>query len=251
MNLLRILIVDDESLARERLRGMLRHEPDIEIIGECANGEDALAVIQAQTPDLVFLDMQMPVVAGLQVIARLPARQRPAIVFATAHGQYAVEAFAVAAVDYLLKPFDLDRLRLALQRARDHQQARSAGQSGAPGEALTARKNERLAVRTDGRIIFLRLNEIIRIEADDNHVVLHLAENRLQLRDTLGALEARLDPLAFARVNRSTIVQVDQIRELQPAQHGDYTVVLRDGTKLPLSRSLRGRLDHFMGGRAP
>ncbi|HEV8702311.1 MAG TPA: response regulator, partial [Candidatus Polarisedimenticolia bacterium] len=124
MNLMRILIVDDETLARDRLRALLRQEPDLEIIGECANGEEALVAIRVGAPDLVFLDMQMPGGDGLQVVARLPEDRRPAIVFATAHEQYAVDAFDVAAVDYLLKPFDLDRLRLALQRARDHLQAR-------------------------------------------------------------------------------------------------------------------------------
>ena len=244
MDLLRILIVDDEPLARDRLRGLLRAEPAVEIIGECANGEEALAAIRARTPDLVFLDMQMPGGDGLQVIARLPVEGRPAIVFATAHEQYAVDAFDVAAVDYLLKPFDLDRLRLAVQRARDHLAERGAARPPAPA----VRKHERLAVRTDGRIVFLRLNEIIRIEAADNHVVLHLAAERLQLRDTLTAIEARLDPLAFVRVNRSTIVQLDQVRELQPAMHGDYTIVLRDGTRVPLSRSLRSQLERFAPG---
>jgi two-component system LytT family response regulator len=242
MSLLRILIVDDEALARDRLRGLLKQEPDTEIIGECANGAEALAAIRAGTPDLVFLDMQMPGGDGLQVIARLPEDRRPAIVFATAHDQYAVEAFDVAAVDYLLKPFDLDRLRLALQRARDYLLARAAPGNVTPGEPVATRKTERLAVRTDGRIVFLRLNEIIRVEADDNHVVLHLANGRLMLRDTLTALESRLDPAVFLRVNRSTVVHVDQIRELQPALHGDYTILLRDGTRLPLGRNMGARL---------
>lgn len=242
MNLLRILIVDDEALARDRLRSLLRREPDLEIIGECANGEEALAAIRVGAPDLVFLDMQMPGGDGLQVVARLPEDRRPAIVFATAHDRYAVDAFDVAAVDYLLKPFDLDRLRLALQRARDYLQARVAPRSAAAGESVEPRRADRLAVRTDGRIVFLRLNEIIRVEADDNHVVLHLATGRLTLRDTLTALEARLDPALFVRVNRSTLVQIDQVKELQPALHGDYTILLRDGTRLPLSRNLSGKL---------
>ncbi len=242
MNRLRILIVDDEALARDRLRGLLRQEPDLEIIGECASGEEALAAIRVGAPDLVFLDMQMPGGDGLQVVAQLPADRRPAIIFATAYDQYAVNAFDVAAVDYLLKPFDLDRLRLALQRVREHLQVRVAPGGLPAGEASGPHKVDRLAVRTDGRIVFLRLNEIIRAEADDNHVILHLATGRLTLRDTLTALEARLDPSLFVRVNRSTVVQIDQIKELQPAPHGDYTILLRDGTRLPLGRNMSARL---------
>lgn len=244
MTPLRVLIVDDEPLARSRLRGMLRGEAGLELVGECTNGEEALATITQQTPDLVFLDMQMPGMDGLQVVTRLPTGRQPAIVFATAHEQYAVDAFDVAAVDYLLKPFDVDRLRLALQRARDFLQGGAAARSPA-GSETSAPWRERLVVRTDGRIVFVRLTEIIWVEADDNYVVLHLTSGRLMLRDTLTAIEERLDPASFARVNRSALVQVDQIRELQLAQHGDYTVVLRDGTKLPLSRSLRGQLERF------
>ena len=242
MSPMRTLLVDDEALARDRLRSLLRREPAVEIIGECASGEDALAAIHTGEPDLVFLDMQMPRGDGLQVIAQLPEGRRPAIVFATAHESYAVAAFAVAAVDYLLKPFDLERVQLAVQRAREYLQARVTLGAG-PG---AAGKPGRLAVRTEGRIVFLRLPDIIWIEADDSHVVLHLASGQLLLRDTLAAVEARLDPAAFVRVNRSTQVQVDQIKELQPALHGDYTITLRDGTKLPLSRSLRGQLDRIV-----
>lgn len=250
MGSLRILIVDDEPLARDRLRGMLRAEPDLEVVAESADAAQALAAIDAHAPDLIFLDMQLPGSDGLEVLARLPVERRPAVVFATAHEEYAVKAFAVSAVDYLLKPFDLERLRLALRRAREHLQARALERTpAAPGPGAGWR-NERLAVRTEGRIVFLRASEIIRIEADDDHVMLHLVSGQLTLRDTLAAIAARLDPAAFVRVNRSTLVQFDQIRELQPALHGDYTITLRDGTKLPLSRSLRGQFDRFSGRSA-
>ena len=250
---IRILIVDDEPLARERLRGMLQTEPALEIVGECGSGTEAIAAIKNSPPDLVFLDMQMPGCDGLQVLAEIPADKRPAIVFATAHERFALDAFDVQAIDYLLKPFDRERLQTALRRVQEHLRARRAGDLGKKIETLLAeapaseRKNERLAVKADGRLVFLRPDEIIWVEAADNYVVLHLATGRLMLRETMGAIEARLGTASFGRVNRSAIVHLDQIKEIQPALHGDYSVVLRDGTQLPLSRSLRGQLDKFAG----
>jgi two-component system LytT family response regulator len=241
---LRTLIVDDEPLARDRLRGFLRTEPDIEIIGECGSGPDAIAVIRSAAPDLVFLDMQMPGCDGLQVLAELPEGRRPAIVFATAHERFAVDAFEVEAVDYLLKPFDRERCRQALRRVRDARQRTREPQAAVP--AAPAAKSDRIAVKADGRLVFLQPDEIVRVEAADNYVMLHLTNGRLMLRETMTAIETRLGTGSFARINRSAIVHLDQIREIQPAQHGDYTVVLRDGTRLPLSRSLRGQLDKFM-----
>lgn len=240
---LRVIIVDDEPLARDRLRGMLRTEPGVEIVAECASGDEALAALRFATPDLLFLDMQMPGGNGLQLLERLPAGRRPAIVFATAHEQFAVEAFNVAAVDYLLKPFDRDRLRLAVQRVREHLLLARAGSSQGEG----TRAIERLVVRVDGRIIFMRLEEIVWAEAADNYVILHFGTGQLMVRETLGAIESRLGG-GFTRVNRSAVVQVDQIRELQPALHGDYLLVLRDGTKLPLSRALRAQFERFAPG---
>jgi two-component system LytT family response regulator len=241
---IRTLIVDDEPLARDRLRGFLRAEPSVEVTGECGSGPEAIAMIKAATPDLVFLDMQMPGCDGLQVIAQLPEDQRPAIIFATAHERFALDAFDVAAVDYLLKPFDRERFQQALRRAQDHLQ-RQRGTEILPASAGGVPKPDRIAVKADGRLVFLQPAEIIRVEAADNYVMLHLTTGRLMLRETMGAIETRLGTQQFARVNRSAIVQLDQIKEIQPAQHGDYTVVLRDGTKLPLSRSLRGQLDKF------
>jgi len=239
---IRTLIVDDEPLARDRLRGFLKAEPAVEVIGECGSGTDAIIAIRSAAPDLVFLDMQMPGCDGLQVLAELPEGKRPAIVFATAHEKFAVDAFDVSAVDYLLKPFDRERLQQALRRVQDFLQ-RSPGSAGTP--ASPAPKADRITVKADGRLVFLKPDEIVRVEAADNYVTLHLLSGRLMLRETMTAIEARLGTLSFVRVNRSAIVHLDQIKEIQPAQHGDYTVVLRDGTKLPLSRSLRGRLEKF------
>ncbi|HEY5552686.1 MAG TPA: LytTR family DNA-binding domain-containing protein [Opitutaceae bacterium] len=241
---IRTLIVDDEPLARVRLRGFVQAEPAFEVIGECGSGTEAIAAIRSATPDLVFLDMQMPGCDGLQVLSELAEDQRPAIIFATAHERFALDAFDVAAVDYLLKPFDRDRCAQALRRAQQliHHR-RAAVPAPAPGG-----KVDRITVKADGRLVFLKPEEIVRVEAADNYVLLHLVDGRLMLRETMAAIEARLGAQGFARINRSAIVNLDQIREIQPAQHGDYTVVLRDGTKLPLSRSLRGQLGRLGGG---
>lgn len=252
MTKLRVLIVDDEPLARERVRALLATEPSAEIIGECGNGPDAVAAIRKQKPDIVFLDMQMPGCDGLQVVDELPADNRPAIVFVTAHERFAVEAFGVHATDYLLKPFDQERLALAFKRATDQIRARRAGDLNTKLESLLAegapapKRPGRLAFKSDGRVVFLKPEDIIWVEAADNYVLLHLVDApRLMLRDTLSSLEERLGAGEFVRVNRSAIVRVEQVKELQPTFHGDYTVVLRDGTRLPLSRSYRGQLERF------
>jgi|APLak6261672214_1056088.scaffolds.fasta_scaffold00143_3 two-component system, LytTR family, response regulator len=243
---IRTLIVDDEPLARDRLRSFLQTEPIVELVGECATGPDAISAIRSLAPDLVFLDMQMPGCDGLTVIAQLPEDRRPAIVFATAHEKFAVDAFDLAAVDYLLKPFDRERCQQALRRVQLHLQL-NGGRAAGPVAAAPA-KADRITVKTDGRLVFLRPEEIVRVEAADNYVMLHLQDGRLMVRETMAAIETRLGPEQFVRINRSAIVQLDQIREVQPANHGDHTVVLRDGTRLPLSRSLRGRLDRFTPG---
>jgi two-component system, LytTR family, response regulator len=243
---IRTLIVDDEPLARDRLRGFLQADPGIELVGECGSGPEAVALIKTAAPDLVFLDMQMPGCDGLQVVTQLPEEKRPAIIFATAHERFAVDAFDLAAVDYLLKPFDRDRFQQALRRAQDHLQRQRSPEAPVP----PAPKTDRITVKADGRLVFLKPEEIVRVEAADNYVMLHLAAGRLMLRETMSAIETRLGTVNFVRVNRSAIVNLEELREIQPAQHGDYTVVLRDGTKLPLSRSLRGRLDRFVGGNA-
>lgn len=248
---IRTLIVDDEPLARERLRGMLAAEDSVEIVGECRSGTEAIATLQRTPLDLVFLDMQMPGCDGLQVIAGLPESNRPAIVFATAHERFALDAFEVQAVDYLLKPFDRERFQTALRRVREFLSRRAAGARSGDAGPVAGRgavKNERLTVKADGRLVFLRSEEIIWVEAADNYVVLHLTTERLMLRETMAAIEARLGATNFARINRSAMVHRDQIKELQPGNHGDYVVLLRDGTKLPLSRSLRGQLDRVIGG---
>jgi two-component system LytT family response regulator len=252
---MRVLIADDEPLARSRLRAMLRQEPAVEIIGECATGPDAIAVIRAEAPDAVFLDLQMPGCDGLTVAAEQPVENRPVIVFVTGHDRHAVDAFRLGATDYLLKPFDQERLRAALQRIGEHLRARQAGAIESKIETMLARSSNaargpaRFAVKLRGRVVFLVPEDICRVEAADNYVILHLVTGeRHMLRESLQAVEERLGAGRFARVNRSTLVQLEQIRELRSNAYGDHTVILRNGTRVPLSRKLRGKLADLVGG---
>ena len=250
---IRVLIVDDEPLARDRLRTWLLDEPAIEIVGECGSGTEALGVLRSTPLDLVFLDVEMPGCNGLQVVNELPVEGRPAVVFVTAHERFALDAFEVQAVDYLLKPFDRERFQTALRRVEEHLRARRSGQLEEKLESLLAdaavpsKTPERLTVKADGRLVFLKPSDIVWVEAADNYIILHLVEGRLMLRETLAALEKRLGTTSFARVSRSALVHLDQIKELQPTFHGDFVVVLRNGTKVPLSRSLRGQFSRFTG----
>jgi two-component system LytT family response regulator len=251
---LRILIADDEPLARARLLALLPKDVDIEIVGEYATGTEAVEAIRRDKPDIAFLDMQMPGCDGLQVVGALAPEERPAVVFVTAHDKFAVDAFGVRAVDYMLKPFDRERLETALERAAEYVSTRRAGALGARIEGLIAgagaaqpQKPERLAVKADGRYVFLRFDEIIWVEAADNYVVIHTSGGeRLMPRDTLTSIEERLGPQQFTRASRSALVRIDQVRELQPSAQGDYNILLRNGTLVPLSRALRGRFGKFL-----
>jgi two-component system LytT family response regulator len=251
---LRILIADDEQLARERLRALLPADIACEVVAECSSGTEAVEAIRRERPDVAFLDMQMPGCDGLGVVAALAPGDRPAIVFVTAHDKFAVDAFGVRAVDYVLKPFDRARLEVALERAAEYVGARRAGALGARIESLLATagapqpaRPERLAVKADGRFVFLKFDEIVWIEAADNYVVIHTtAGERLMPRDTLSSIEERLGSAQFTRVNRSALVRVDQVKELQPNAQGDYTILLREGTRIPLSRGLRSRFEKFL-----
>lgn len=253
MTKLRILVADDEPLARARLLSLLPKDVPIEIIGEYADGTSAAEAIRRDKPDIVFLDMQMPGCDGINVVSGLEAAERPAIVFVTAHDKFAVDAFGVRAVDYVLKPFDRERLETALGRAAEYVNARKAGDIGAKLEGMLAGANtaqakpERLAVKADGRFVFLRFDEIVWIEAADNYVVIHTTSGeRLMPRDTLTSIEERLGTQFFTRVNRSALVRTDQVKELHPNEQGDYTILLRNGTRIPLSRALKGRFERFL-----
>jgi two-component system LytT family response regulator len=254
---LRILVADDEPLARARLLALLPKDVSIEIIGEYANGTEAAEAIRRDKPDIVFLDMQMPGCDGLGVVAGLAPGERPAVVFVTAHDKFAVEAFGVRAVDYVLKPFDGRRLEIALERAAEYVNARRAGSLSERIEDLLAntgaagpRRKERLAVKADGRYVFLDLDEIVWVEAADNYVVIHASSGgRSITRDTLSSIEERLGSELFTRINRSAVVRIDQVKELQPTSQGDYKILLRDGTLLPLSRGARERIEKLLTGK--
>jgi two-component system LytT family response regulator len=242
---LRILIVDDESVARRRIRRLLAAEPDVAVIGECGDGASAIATIGAERPNLVFLDVQMPERDGFEVLQALPTPELPAILFVTAYDRYALRAFDVHAIDFLLKPFTRERFRIALARARERLERRDRD-AGLAALAASLRERprylSRVPVRTAGRIVLVDLTTVDWLEAADNYVLLHVRSREYLLRETLAALEAQLDPDRFARIHRSAIVQIDRIVELHPATHGDFDVLLRDGTRLTLSRTWRERL---------
>ena len=251
----RVLIVDDEELARQRLQRLLAAETDVEIIGEASDGVQAVDSIRRLMPDLVFLDVQMPEVDGFAVLERLRPRPAPAIIFVTAHDDYALRAFDVHAVDYLRKPFDAARFKEAFARARQRlagvgaeDQARKIDALLAQVEAQPPRSRERLMVRTDGRLYFVRIDDIDWIEAAGNYVKLHVGRDTHLMRETMMGIEKMLDPTRFLRIHRSAIVNLDRVREMQPWFSGEYTVILRDGTQLRLSRVYRERLETWMHG---
>ena len=255
MSKIRTLVVDDEPMARERVLALLRQEQDVEVIGECGDGSQAVSAIQQQSPDLVFLDVQMPGCTGFDVIQSVGADRMPTVVFVTAYDEYALKAFEVHALDYLLKPFGKDRFQETLKHAREALDHRRAGELGRRLLALVQdvkpepQRQDRLVVKSGGRVFFLRTEEIDWIEASGNYVRLHLGEEGHLFRETMNNMEAKLDPRRFARIHRSRIVNVERIRELQPWFNGEYVVILRDGTRLTLSRNYRERLQEHLGSR--
>jgi two-component system LytT family response regulator len=239
------LIVDDEPLARKRIRRLLAEEGDLVIVGEAAGGEEALGLIAEQAPQVVFLDVQMPRMDGFEVVRRIPPESRPLIVFATAYQQYALEAFRAAAVQYLLKPVEREQLRLALTRVRELVAARSKPSLSAFLERVQQRTAfmQHVAVKSKGRVQLVPIDEIDWFESAGNYVRLHVGSERFLLRETMQGLEQKLDPTRFVRIHRTTIVNIQRIRDTRPASHGDHIVVLHDGTQLQMSRAYRERLD--------
>jgi len=241
---IRVLLSDDEALARERLRSLLEEEPDLEIVAECGDGKTAIATIQRERPDLVFLDIQMPEVDGFGVVYEL-RDEMPLTIFVTAYDRYAMKAFEVHALDYLLKPVGKERLQEAVTRARRQLQRPPDGtfqrrvlEMLADMEARQ-QTPERIIIKSDGEIVCLKPNEIDWAESAGNYVCLHVGGATHILRETITALESRLGPRQFMRVHRSTLVNVDRIKTLKPSLYGDYSILLRDGTKLTLSRGFR------------
>ena len=271
---LRVLLVDDEPLVRRGLRTFLAAEADVTVVGECRDGREAVEQVRALRPDLVFLDVQMPELDGFAVLDALGGDVPPAVVFVTAFDAYAIRAFDVHAVDYLLKPFDETRFRTAMSRVRERL-ARAAPTSATARDAdLEARIDARLdarldallaqlrddgrlpraewltriAIRETDRVTYVAVTDVDWLEADDNYVRVHARGNARLVRETLKSLEARLDPQRFARVHRSAIVNLERVRELRPTFNGEYVLVLATGAKLTLSRGYRDAFFDRMGG---
>ena len=241
-----VLIVDDEPLAREGLRLLLADEPGIGTVSEARNGAEAVAMVRKRKPDLVFLDVQMPEMDGFGVLRELGAEDMPPLIFVTAHDQYAIRAFEVNAIDYLLKPVTGERFQQALARVRerlsaqgpDNQHVRELLQTlGAPPKYLA-----RVALRSAGRISFVNVEDILYMQAAENYVQLHLKGSRHLLHVPIATLEASLDPDMFLRIHRSLIVNVKQVQELETGAHGEYIVVLKGGTRLQSSRSYHEKI---------
>jgi two-component system, LytTR family, response regulator len=248
---IRALIVDDEQRVRRRVRKLLDADPEVELVGECADGRAAIAAIQAHRPDLVFLDVEMPRIDGFDVLAQIGPGRMPLVVFVTAHGQYAVRAFEVHAVDYLLKPYTDARFQEALRQAKHRLQTEHDDEINARTSALLAALRndylERLIVKTNAAALIIKVAAIDWIEAEDKYVRLHVGTESYLLRETISNLEGRLDPKRFHRIHRSSIVNLDRIQKLETWFHHEYQVVLRDGTKLVMSRSQRKRLGEKLG----
>lgn len=260
----RTLIVDDERMARKRLRTLLTADADVDVVGECTNGRDAVTAIREREPDLVFLDVQMPELDGFAVVQAIGVQRMPVTVFVTAFDQYALRAFDAHALDYLTKPFDRERFHASLGRAKDQVRLREVAkkqvESAAPGSSASdtglrdrlmslldglARRQQyasRLMVKSAGRVVFLRVDEIDWIEAAGSYVRLHVGRDGHLLHEGITSVASRLDPTRFARVHRSTIVNLDRVRELQPWFHGDAIAILRDGTRIQVSRTYRDAL---------
>lgn len=281
----RVLIVDDEALARQRVRRLLQNETDVEVVGEAESGHDAVAMIRALQPDLVCLDVQMPGLDGFGVLAEIDGGHVPMVLFITAYDEHAQRAFDVHAVDYVLKPVDADRFRAAFDKARKQRanavaaerlgelletvrrladggagEGRGDGVSallgsaagatapaGAPANGANGRYASRILVKQDGRMFFVKTTEIDWIEADRNYVRLHVGKTAHTIRERISHLEETLDPRLFARIHRSTIVNLNRVREMQQWFSGDYVVILEDGTRLRLSRHYRDRVEKQVG----
>ena len=252
MDRISTLIVDDEKPARRRLAELLGREQHIEVVGEARDGREAVDLIRAQPPDLMFLDIQMPDLDGFAVIAALEPEQQPVTVFVTAYDRYAIQAFEARAVDYLLKPFSDQRFEDALRRACQFLRSRSADDVHVAGPMPDDRAEskagflERFVLKAAGRVTFLGVEDVDWIEASGVYVNLHAGARSHLYRSSLAHLLQRLDPQRFVRVHRSLAVNTTRIRELQPRSHGDYTVVLKDGTELVMSRGFRPQFEHWL-----
>lgn len=255
MTAIRTVVVEDEPVSRERLVALLADEPEVEVVATCADGRSAAETIAAAEPDLVLLDIQLPELDGLSLARTLAGDRRPAVVFITAHDQYALPAFEIHALDYLLKPFSEERFRESIAHVRRHLQQQHAttlgrqilammpevGFAGVPAKPVP-RRPQRLAVKGGGRVYFVKADDIDYCEAAGNYACLHAGSQTHLIRETMNSLEARLDPEVFVRIHRSVIVNVERIQEIQSTMGGESIVRLRDGTRLTMSRGYRDAL---------
>lgn len=248
-----MLIVDDEPLGREIIKAMLEDESEIDVLAECENGKQAIETINSLNPDLIFLDIEMPKINGFDVINAIDKNKLPYIIFITAYDNYAIRAFDVNALDYVLKPIDPDRFTQAINKAiniiknkSEYDLNRILALVGAQKPAETYL--ERLSVKSDGKISLLKTNEIEWIVAEGNYASAHIGKKAYLLRITMSLLETKLQPNKFHRINRSTIVNIDFVKELVPMFRGEYKVILQDGTNLKLSSRFRDNLVKFLGG---
>jgi two-component system, LytTR family, response regulator len=257
MKKIRVLIVDDEPIAREGLRTLLSAEPTIEIVGECRNGREAVKAIRELSPDILFLDVQMPRMGGFEVITEVGIDRMPVVVFITAYDQYAIKAFEIDAMDYLLKPFDEERFQRTLERIKQYfqrgdyqilnERLTSLFNRMDRGDSKSVEKIGRLVIKTAGRIFFINADEIDWIEAFGNYVKLHVGDKAHLLRETMDAMAERLPSDKFLRIRRSVIVNIDRIKELRPLFKGEYQIILTDGTELTSSRRFRDHLNPLLG----
>ncbi len=256
---IRALIVDDEPAARASIRALVADDPQIVVVGECADGRSALHAIRDQVPHLLFLDVQMPEMDGFTMLRQLDGSALPVIVFTTAYDRYALRAFDVHALDYLLKPFDDDRFRQSLERAKEQvrrgrlgairQQLRDLLDESDHPPASRDRYLKRLVIKAGGRMTVLAVRDIDWIEAEGDYLRVYAGRGRHVLHEALRSLERQLDPARFVRIHRSTIVNAERIKELQPYSRGEYVAILQDGTRLKVSRNRRATLESALGGR--
>ncbi len=258
----RTLIVDDMPLARERVKRFLRGEAAIEIVGEAANGREAVAAIESLSPDLVLLDVQMPEMDGFEVVAKIGVEKMPAVLFATAYDEFALRAFEVHALDYLLKPFSQERFQEAVGRATSYIRQQDNGNGSSDGKTESALNTlearlqallndiqggetqylQRVTIKLPGRLLFMPTDEVDWIETAGNYLRIHAGKEAHLIRETMAQIETQLDPRRFARIHRSTLVNIERVKELRPLFNGDHKVILRDGQHLMLSRSYRDKL---------
>jgi two-component system, LytTR family, response regulator len=257
---IRVVIVDDEELARRGIKTRLQRAGDNEIVAECRNGREAIEAIRRMSPDLVFLDVQMPGKTGFDVIEAIGGEVFPHVIFVTAHDRFAIHAFEVNAVDYLLKPIDDERFDIAFERARESLARDRDSDLGRRLASLLgdvvpdkpdsrASRADRLVVRSAGRVVFVKIAELDWVEATGDYVTLHAGKKSWLLRETISEMESKLEPYGFARIHRSTLVNLDRVGEMRALDNSEYRILLRDGTELKLSRNYRQALERLLNGR--